>query len=264
MTEQSDKKRIDLKTTQVAAGSMASVTSAVAASQLGVAGTLIGAGVGSVIGTVAGAFYEHYLDRTHQHVRSAVPYRTTGSKSAVDEATGESPAAVETSTTDPNPARAAVDTSILEPDTAPVPVVPTSHSSSQQPPVASPEDSQPAWAWLRSRRLALAASAAAALGIAIVVLTGFEAVTGQPVSAGSGDGGTSIGRVFGGSSTDSGADPTLTPSPEPSTSEGSTPSPTATSPSPTATEPAATPQPSTQSTSPTAEPVPQPTPPNLG
>jgi hypothetical protein len=222
MTEQSDTKRIDLKTTQVAAGSLASVTAAVAASQLGVAGTLIGAGVGSVVGTVAGAVYEHYLDRTRHHVRTVVPRPTA----------------------DIQPTTVATATAPLDS------------------PVASSEQGQPTWAWLRSHRLGLALSAAAAAGIAIVALTGFEAVRGQPVSAGSGDNGTSVGQFFGGATTDSGADPTPTPSPEsPAGDEAtSTPTPTPT----TATQPAATPQPGTPSTSPTTEAVPKPTAPNLG
>ncbi|HEY9378451.1 MAG TPA: hypothetical protein VIQ02_15335, partial [Jiangellaceae bacterium] len=91
MTEQSDNKRIDLKSTQVAAGSLASVTSAVAASQLGVAGTLVGAGVGSVVGTVAGAVYEHYLDRTHHHVRAVVPRRTVGGEPVSSEPVNSEP-----------------------------------------------------------------------------------------------------------------------------------------------------------------------------
>jgi hypothetical protein len=224
MTEQPDTKRIDLKTTQVAAGSLASVTAAVAASQLGVAGTLVGAGVGSVVGTVAGAVYEHYLDRTHHHVRIVVPRPTADIQSTT----------VATATA-----------------TAPLDA-----------PVASPEQGQPTWAWLRSHRLGLALSAAAAAGIAIVALTGFEAVRGQPVSAGSGDNGTSVGQFFGGATTDSGADPTPTPSPESSAGDEatSTPTPTPT----TATQPAATPQPGTPSTSPTTEAVPEPAAPNLG
>lgn len=225
MTEQADKKRINLTTTQVAAGSLASVTAAVAASELGVAGTLVGAGVGSVVGTVAGAVYQHYLDRTHDHVRTVMPRRTVGRQPP---------------TTD----RATVAA------TAPL-----------EPSGAAGKQGQPTWTWLRSRPLALALSAAAALGIAIMTLTGFETVTGQPVSAGPGDRGTSIGRVLGQSSTDSGADSNPTPSSDGSTGDepGSTPTP---SDGTTATEPA-TPQPSTPTPSPTV-PVPEPTIPNAG
>jgi hypothetical protein len=243
VTEQSDKKRIDLKTTQVAAGSMASVTSAVAASSLGVGGTLVGAGVGSVVGTVAGAVYEHYIDRTHQHVRSAIPRRT---------ADGVEPTTVEAAA----PAPTAVDAQMVDADTDQLPVT----SAPLDRPVAPAGDSQPTWKWLRSRRLALALSAAAGLGIALLALTGFEAFTGQPVGAGSSDSGTSIGHVFGGgSSSDSKTDPSQTPTPE--ATDESTPAPTPASSPTTTTSPTPTPQPSTQSTT---EPVPQGTPPNVG
>ena len=204
MTEQTDKKRIDLKTTQVAAGSLASVTSAVAASQLGVAGTLVGAGVGSMVGAVAGSVYEHYLDRTRDRVRLMVPRR---------------PAA-----------------------------------SAAEQPIASSDDDRPTWTWLRSRRLALVASAAAAFGIALVALTGFEVVTGQPVSSqGANDGGTSIGRAFGASSSseDPATDPTPTPTPTSTSDEPTTPTSSPSS-SPTVTEPAPTEQPTS---SPTSQPV---------
>src|SRR3954453_3085270 len=50
-----------LSLTQICGGALAAVTAAVAASFLGVAGTLIGAGVGSVISTIAAALYSHSL-----------------------------------------------------------------------------------------------------------------------------------------------------------------------------------------------------------
>jgi hypothetical protein len=229
VTEQSEKKRIDLKTTQVAAGSMASVTSAVAASQLGVGGTLVGAGVGSVVGTVAGAFYEHYLDRTQNHVRSVIPRRTTdGGEAETIEAAA--------------PAPTAVDGQVVDADTDQLPVT----SAPLNPLATPPGDSQETWRWLRSRRFALALSAAAGLGIALVALTGFEAFTGQPVGAGSSGSGTSIGHVFGGgSASDSETDPSQTPTPN-ATDESTPASPPASSPA--ITSPTPTPQPSTPST----------------
>jgi hypothetical protein len=244
MTEQSDNKRIDLKTTQVAAGSLASVTSAVAASQLGVGGTLVGAGVGSVVGTVAGAVYEHYLDRTHHQVRAVMPRRAVRTETLLDD--------VATS----------VDALAADPHTEPLPVAPTEPTPAPEPPATPAGRSQPTWAWLRSRRVALGLSAAAGLGIALMALTGFEALSGQPLSAGSDEGGTSIGRVFGGGSTsDTGSDPSATPSPEASTGDESASTPTPSESSPSSSP---TPQPSTPSTSPTTEPVPDPTPPNGG
>lgn len=54
---------------QIGASAAAAVTSALAASFFGVAGTLIGAAVGSIISTVAGALYSHYLGRAHERLK---------------------------------------------------------------------------------------------------------------------------------------------------------------------------------------------------
>jgi hypothetical protein len=220
VTEQSDKKRIDFDPIQVAAGSLASVTAAVAASELGVAGTLIGAAVGSVVGALAGTVYEHYIDRTQDHVRTLVPRRTADHPPTDHTATTTTTATTATTAT------------------------------------ARP-------AWLRSGRLALVGSAAVGLGIALVALTGFEAVTGQPIGAGEADGGTSIGRAFGGrSSAGTGVDPSSTPSPEVTVDGEPTSTPAQSEPSPSPTTTAPTLKPSAPSTSPTTTETPQPLPPN--
>lgn len=57
-------RRIDITGLQVLAGVLATVTGAVAASYLGVAGTMIGAAVMSVASTAGSAVYKHYLGRT--------------------------------------------------------------------------------------------------------------------------------------------------------------------------------------------------------
>lgn len=61
--------RFELSVPQIAGGALAAVTAAVAASYLGVAGTIIGAAVASVAGTVGNAVYTHYLKRTSEKVR---------------------------------------------------------------------------------------------------------------------------------------------------------------------------------------------------
>jgi hypothetical protein len=66
-------RRLGLSGSQVAARALAAVSSAVAASYLGVGGTVIGAGVGSVIATVSTALYQHSLTRTNERIRRAVP-----------------------------------------------------------------------------------------------------------------------------------------------------------------------------------------------
>jgi hypothetical protein len=58
-----------VSTVQVGASAAAAVTSALAASFFGVAGTLIGAAVGSIVSTIAGALYAEYLGRAHERIK---------------------------------------------------------------------------------------------------------------------------------------------------------------------------------------------------
>ena len=68
-------RRLNLSAIQVSAGILAALTGAIAASFLGVGGTLVGAGVGSLASTVGGEVYKHYLERTHERLRGAVDVR---------------------------------------------------------------------------------------------------------------------------------------------------------------------------------------------
>jgi len=61
--------RLGVSTIQVGASAGAAVTSALAASFFGVAGTLIGAAVGSIVSTIAGALYSHYLGRAGERIK---------------------------------------------------------------------------------------------------------------------------------------------------------------------------------------------------
>jgi hypothetical protein len=67
--------RLNLSGIQVSAGLLATLTGAVAASYLGVGGTLIGAAIGSLASTVGGEVYRHYLGRGHEKLRGAVDVR---------------------------------------------------------------------------------------------------------------------------------------------------------------------------------------------
>jgi len=64
-------RRIDLSATQVTASMLAAVTGAVAASYLGVAGTVVGTAVMSVASTAAAAVYKHYIGRSRERLRAA-------------------------------------------------------------------------------------------------------------------------------------------------------------------------------------------------
>lgn len=64
-----DRKTLQLSAAQILSGALASVSAAVVASVFGVAGTLIGAALTSVVATVGGALYTHSLERARERVR---------------------------------------------------------------------------------------------------------------------------------------------------------------------------------------------------
>ncbi|NEM06283.1 hypothetical protein [Geodermatophilus normandii] len=66
-----EKPRVSLSVTQVCAGALAAVSAAVLASFFGVAGTVIGAALVSVVSTVGSALYSASLNRTGDRLRKA-------------------------------------------------------------------------------------------------------------------------------------------------------------------------------------------------
>jgi hypothetical protein len=75
------KKRLDLSVAQVSGSAVAAVVAAKLASTLGVYGTILGAGVISVIATCGGSVFQHLFKRTGEQIRDvAVP--TEPSKAA--------------------------------------------------------------------------------------------------------------------------------------------------------------------------------------
>jgi hypothetical protein len=64
-------RRLDVTATQAVASMMAALTGAIAASGLGIAGTIIGAAFMSLAGTVGAAVYKHYLARSNERLRAA-------------------------------------------------------------------------------------------------------------------------------------------------------------------------------------------------
>lgn len=71
----------------VAAGALASISAAVLASYLGVAGTLIGAALASVVSSVAGAVYTGLLASTRERIQRGL-HRTADQDSQLRERTG--------------------------------------------------------------------------------------------------------------------------------------------------------------------------------
>lgn len=70
------KDQLGLNYHKLIGGALAAVTAAVAASFFGIAGTLVGAGLGSIIITVGTAIYEVSLRSTNERLRQAVPLST--------------------------------------------------------------------------------------------------------------------------------------------------------------------------------------------
>ncbi|GAA0576577.1 hypothetical protein [Streptomyces crystallinus] len=64
-----DEKRIDLSVPQVAGSALAAIAAAVLASRLGVYGTILGAGVVSVVATCGGTVFQHLFRRTGEQLR---------------------------------------------------------------------------------------------------------------------------------------------------------------------------------------------------
>ena len=65
--------RLQISATQLIASALAAVTATIAASYLGVSGTVIGAAIASVVTVTGNAVYGHSLHRTSERVRTAVP-----------------------------------------------------------------------------------------------------------------------------------------------------------------------------------------------
>jgi hypothetical protein len=77
---------LGLSPAQVAGSALAAVSAAFFASWLGVAGTLVGAALGSIVGTVGSATYTYSLQRGHAVVRSVRPLGLSAAATAAVEA----------------------------------------------------------------------------------------------------------------------------------------------------------------------------------
>lgn len=64
-----DEKRLDLSVPQVAGSALAAIAAAVLASKLGVYGTILGAGVVSIVATCGGTVFQHLFRRTGEQLR---------------------------------------------------------------------------------------------------------------------------------------------------------------------------------------------------
>lgn len=222
--EQSGGKKPGLSPAQVAASALAAVTAAFLGSTLGVAGTVIGAGIASVVTTVGGEVYLRSLRRT----RAAA--RKTAELLAVAETRQQTkvvPPAVAPRSTHPltrqqngtpyrRPSPQLTDvppTRVIHPIARPlsgrtnrIPVAGQGRSGGGEKTVFIPkpvdppasEEAPPAGEkpWWKRRYTLAAATSVAAFVVGMLAITGFEAATGSTVSGGTG---TTLGRVVGGS-----------------------------------------------------------------
>jgi hypothetical protein len=251
----SGERRFDVTGLQVMASVLATVTGAVAASYLGVAGTIIGAAVMSVASTAGSSIYKHYLGRTAGRLREVAPVI------AAQRAAERMSAGTRTRPDHTHLDHTRLDHTSAD-ETAPSPQA--SHDDGQHDGPGDGQHDRPGdrpaagrgWArWLRGRPAWLALTVAS-LGIFVGVVGGitvFEAATGKPLDAvvwhrkGTG---TSVGGLVGGQSSHPAA---------PATHRAATPHPTSSSPSPATSPPSPSPTPTSGSPSPTSSSSPSPT-----
>ncbi len=237
-----DRSRFGLSAPQILGGALAAASAAVASSWLGVAGTVVGAVVVSIVASVGSALYQHSLERSTQVLRETLPPRllvraggagTTEVLTAVPAEDNEGPAA-----------GAASEPSSPGADKAPI------------------------------RWWGVAVTAIATLALGLSLVTSLESMLGKPVSSltgGDDDGTTTLTQLVAPSDeddVDQPAEPSgTTPSdadtntdPAPTDADGGTPAPTDdTEPTePTPTEPSPT-EPTPTEPTPTTPTEPTPT-----
>ncbi len=258
-----EKPRIELNWVQAVAGPLAAVTSAVLLSTFGVAGTLIGAALGSLVLTTGNAVYSYYLHVTRERVANAqmaaalrVGLVQNRLRDASDSVTSEGPS--------PGAGALVDELGAADADLG---------RAQQELEEGDPDDAVPGWRSVLSglpwKRVLLVSVGLFVAAMAIILA--FELVTGRAVSSYTGgsdpDRRTSIPGLGGGAETD-GEDPAPEEEPAAPTEEAppaeqgdvvvpyddataptSTPTPTE-----SALEPTPTPTPATEPTPTTVEP----------
>ncbi|MFF4747402.1 hypothetical protein [Streptomyces sp. NPDC001268] len=172
-TAEQKERRLDLSVPQVAGSALAAVAAAVLASQLGVYGTILGAGVVSVVATCGGTVFQHLFRRTGEQIRDVAqqsrpkgPRPAAGSPEPEPAALGEPPAHGEFGE-------------------------PTTHGNR-----------------VRGRKRSLLA-AAVVFAVAMIGITGYELASGQDLSGGRG---TTVGTAVRGGGGNASGDESPSPS----------------------------------------------------
>lgn len=182
MSEETEKKT-GIRPIQVAAAALAAVTAALLGSTLGVAGTVLGAGLASVITTVGGELYLRSLDRTKA---AALKARTLTTRPVVAPASGA------TAVSEPGASGATAELpagSGSDADGAAEGAQETGSDEGEEP------GPQPVSRLRKLRWPLVIGTSVVGFVLAILVITGFEFATGSSIS---GDGRSTIGHIVSG------------------------------------------------------------------
>jgi len=244
-------KLLDISAIQLVGGALAAMTSAVIGARLGVAGTVIGAAIGSLVAGVAGSLYTASLKHGKDRLSSALVGKV-----------GDTPVGLSTVSDDrlvPDQNRVPDPTVVSDRNRLGPPAAGSwSWDPTAEPAAVAPASSDPVaadvvvdrhgqtvkrWPWK-----AILVSTAAVFLLAIAGITAFELVSGQSVSGGEGTTVSQVREGSGGSRTDPEQAPTSTTPSESSTTPSSEPSvssePHSTASSEPSSEPSASSQPS--------------------
>lgn len=219
--EEKEPIKVSFSLPQLIGGALAAATAAAVGSSLGVAGTIFGAAVASVVGGVGGTLYSAGIDRTHRKVASVI---TRTGPVPVEPADG-------------------VDLTLLDVTAGAPPVAGSASGSASR----SPGGDDPSGRKKRIWKVA-AITAAAIFAISLVVITVVELGLGRAFGGGEGTTVSQVVRPKANPSKSVSPTPKPTPSesatssaPEPSPSESVTPAPSEPTESSVVPTPAATP-----------------------
>ncbi len=208
MGEEQEVRKVEVSWVQVSASALAAVSSAVLLSTVGVAGTLIGAAVGSVIATVGSQVYSHYLRVSRD--------RVTRAQAAALQRVAQARASTRTMQSlvreDKGGAERSAEQATRQLDEA-----------AEQIEGADPAEAGPTWREvLRALPWKRIAAVTAAVFVAVMIaIFVFESITGRAVSSytgGSDKGTSSTIPGLGGSASSSDETPAPSPSPSAETS----------------------------------------------
>ncbi|HEY8524977.1 MAG TPA: hypothetical protein VIL48_08450 [Acidimicrobiales bacterium] len=174
-----DRPRLEVSGTQVCASALAAVSAAVVGSFLGVADTIIGAALASVVATVGGAVYSWWIRRTHQRLRQVDVARL---RALAVNRTGAPGALANRLRTLPLPRIA----------------LPDGHGGDASPVARAAVWARDRWAALAQRRRGVLAGATIAFVAAMTLVTAVELVGQRPLAGDGSSASTSIGALLGG------------------------------------------------------------------